>query len=77
FVDWMKENSLIPKWKIFVHDQDGKIGALFKDKLLPELEHVTLLNDPGHIRKNFKKKLTGVFGETSRYKSFPGRISRM
>jgi hypothetical protein len=74
FVDWMKENELISKWKIFVHDQDGKVGALFE--LLPELKGVKLLHDPGHLRKNFKKKLAGIFGETNRYKSFPGRISR-
>lgn len=77
FVDWMRDNDLVAKWKIFIHDQDGKIGSLFREKLLPELKDVTLLHDPGHIRKNFKKKLTGVFGETSKYKSFAGRISRM
>ena len=72
FLEWLHENGLWEKWKYYVHDQDGSIASLFTD---PELRKIALQFDPGHIKKNLKKKLSKAFGESKKYKAFVSRVA--
>ena len=58
-LQWLSEEKLLPLVDVVVIDKDNTTTKQVRQH--PELKHVRITYDPGHIRKNVAKSLDRVF----------------
>jgi hypothetical protein len=72
-VQKLKASGLVQLWQGFVCDQDSSVAEQLTAD--PETAHVAIHWDPGHIKRNFQKKLRVIYGKTPR-KRYTGLAAR-
>jgi hypothetical protein len=59
-VQKLKVAGLVRQWQGFVCDQDASMHEQLRAD--PDTAHVALYWDPGHIKRNFQRKLSEIYG---------------
>lgn len=72
-IKFLESTGILKKVKYFVSDKEASISKLFAEQ--SQLKHITLLLDPGHTKKNFKKQLEKICGETPQNSLWPEKFS--
>jgi hypothetical protein len=58
-VEKLKAAGLVRQWHGFVCDQDSSVHEQLRAD--PDTAHVALYWDPGHIKRNFQRKLNDIY----------------
>ena len=69
----LKAADLMELWRGFVCDQDSSVAKQLRAD--PLTAHVAVHWDPGHIKRNFQKSLTSIYGQKPR-KRYQGLAAR-
>jgi hypothetical protein len=75
-VQRLKEAGVVQHWHGFGCDQDSSVHEQLRTD--PDTAHVALHWDPGHIKRNFQKKLNEIYGGKNRQprKRYQGMAAR-
>lgn len=73
-VNFLEKHDLLKKLRFIVADKDGKIAKYIRNE--SRLQHVKILNDPGHWMKGVANEVEKILGTGKEYKGFIPRIKR-
>jgi hypothetical protein len=70
-LEYLKQTGLFGHFFFFICDRDLSVKKALSG---PEFRHITVLFDPGHLRKTVKKLLVALFGSSQTGLGFVNRI---
>jgi len=73
-IEFLKKNNALQYVTHFCTDRDCSVISEFEKN--PDLKHIKLVYDPGHVMKGCKKDLEKIFGKGKRYAPFPAKIAK-
>jgi len=72
-LEWLKLHKLLHRVTHWVTDKDSTVTEELHSR--EDTKHITIIYDPGHIKKSFQGQLILLFGKGQQYVDFPARIS--
>jgi hypothetical protein len=73
-IEFLKNNDALQFVTHFCTDRDCSVTSEFEKN--PDLKHIKLVYDPGHVMKGCLKDLEKIFGKGKRYVLFPAKIAK-